>query len=71
MDGTNLEHLPAGVEMNIRKLPENLRWPLQHMADFLPTAGISRGTGEVVQLPEAHRDLDTPMLAPRSPTRCP
>ncbi|MFF5793916.1 serine hydrolase domain-containing protein [Paeniglutamicibacter sp. NPDC012692] len=40
-------------------MPENLRWSFQHIADFLPTAVISRGQGLAVALPAAHRDLDS------------
>ncbi|MGB9033413.1 hydrolase [Arthrobacter sp. UCD-GKA] len=64
MDDTHLDHIPAGVDMTSWKLPENLRWSFQHMADFLPTAVISRGEGPAAQLPAAHRDLDSVMLAP-------
>ncbi|GAA1499273.1 serine hydrolase [Paeniglutamicibacter kerguelensis] len=71
MDGTNLDHHSAGVDMNNWKLPENLRWSFQHMADFLPTATISRGKGEAAQLPAAHRDLDSVMLAAAVPGEAP
>lgn len=67
MDGINLDYVPAGVDMNSWKLPENLRWSFQHMADFLPTAAISRGEGPVAQLPAALRDLDSVMVAPAIP----
>ncbi|KAA0974803.1 serine hydrolase [Paeniglutamicibacter gangotriensis] len=71
MDGTNLDYVPAGVDMNNWKLPENLRWSFQHMADFLPTAAISRGEGPVAQLPAALRDLDSVMVAPAVPGGAP
>lgn len=67
MDGTNLDYVPAGVDANNWKSPENLRWSFQHMADFLPTAVISRGEAPVAQLPEAHRDLDSVMILPSIP----
>ncbi|MFL4478501.1 serine hydrolase domain-containing protein [Paeniglutamicibacter sp. ORCA_105] len=53
------------------QLPQNLRWSFQHMADFLPTAVISRGLEPAVKLPAAHRDLDSIMLAPASPEEAP
>ena len=59
MDGTNLDHLPPGVDMKNWQMPENLRWSFQHIADFLPTAVISRGQGLAVALPAAYRDLDS------------
>ncbi|EMQ99138.1 serine hydrolase domain-containing protein [Paeniglutamicibacter gangotriensis] len=71
MDGTNLDYVPAGVDMNNWKLPENLRWSFQHMADFLPTAAISRGEGPVAQLSAALRDLDSVMVAPAIPGGAP
>ncbi|MGP9607017.1 serine hydrolase domain-containing protein [Glutamicibacter sp. AOP33-2CA-4] len=71
MDGTQQEHTPAGVNMNNWRLPKNLRWSFQHMADFLPTALISRGEGTVAPLPAAHRDLDSVRLAPAFPSEAP
>ena len=59
MDGTNLDHLPPGVDMKNWQMPENLRWSFQHIADFLPTSVISRGQGLAVALPAAYRDLDS------------
>jgi CubicO group peptidase (beta-lactamase class C family) len=71
MDDTHLDHIPAGVDMTSWKLPENLHWSFQHMADFLPTAVVSRGEGPAAQLPAAHRDLDSVMLAPVAPGETP
>ena len=71
MDGTNLDNHPPGVDLNNWKLPGNLRWSFQHMAEFLPTAAISRGKGPVARLPAAHRDLDSVMLAPAFPGEAP
>jgi len=34
------------------------RWSFQHVADILPTVGISRGPGPVRPLPRSGRDLD-------------
>ncbi|MDQ0094861.1 serine hydrolase domain-containing protein [Paeniglutamicibacter psychrophenolicus] len=71
MDDTHLDHIPAGVDMTSWKFPENLRWSFQHMADFLPTAEISRGEGPTARLPAAHRDLDSVMVAPAVPGEIP
>ncbi len=71
MDSTNLEYHPPGVDMNNWKLPENLRWSFQHMAEFLPTATISRGKGPVAQLAEAYRDLDSVILPAAFPGEVP
>lgn len=70
MDGTNLEDNAVAVDATNWKLPENLHWSFQHMADFLPTAKISRGGGEAADLPAAHRDLDSilvPAAVPGQP----
>jgi len=70
MDGTNLENNAVAVDATNWKLPENLHWSFQHIADFLPTAEISRGGGEAADLPAAHRDLDSilvPAAVPGQP----
>ncbi|WP_254456205.1 serine hydrolase domain-containing protein [Paeniglutamicibacter quisquiliarum] len=71
MDGTNLDYHPSGVDMQNWQLPQNLRWSFQHMADFLPTAVISRGRGPAAKLPAAHRDLDSIALPPAGPEEAP
>ena len=71
VDGTNLDHHSAGVDMNNWKLPENLRWSFQHMADFLPTATISRGMGRRRSF-RRHTATWTPSCWRRpSPGKCP
>lgn len=57
--------------MTTWKLPQNLSWSFQHMADFLPAAAIPRGSGPVAELPAAHRDLDSVMLVPLVPGEVP
>ena len=64
MNNMNLEFQTQPVDMNSWRLPENQRWAFQHMAEILPTATISRGDGQVAQLPEGHRDLDSVILPP-------
>jgi CubicO group peptidase (beta-lactamase class C family) len=67
MDGTNPDIQSSEVDATNWKLPENLRWSFQHMADFLPTARIPRSAGQEDELPCAHRDLDSvvvPALLP-------
>jgi CubicO group peptidase (beta-lactamase class C family) len=59
MDGINIEYRNPDVDMKNWQLPENLRWSFQHIADFLPTAMISRGQGPASVLPVALRDLDS------------
>ncbi|WP_411734016.1 serine hydrolase domain-containing protein [Paeniglutamicibacter sp.] len=71
LDGANLDYHPSGVDMQNWQLPQNLRWSFQHMAEFLPTAVISRGRGPAAKLPAAHRDLDSIMLAPAGPEEAP
>ncbi|UVJ40139.1 serine hydrolase [Arthrobacter sp. CJ23] len=38
---------------------QHLRWSFQHIAEFLPTAAISRGTGPVAALEPEPADLDS------------
>lgn len=71
MDGTNLENNAVAVDATNWKLPENLHWSFQHMADFLPTAEISRGGGEAADLPAAHRDLDSILVPAAVPGQLP
>lgn len=71
LDGTNLDYHSPGVDMHNWQLPQNLRWSFQHMSEFLPTAAISRGQGPAAELPAAHRDLDSIMLAPASAEEAP
>lgn len=71
MDEQNLVSPPVGIDVTNWKLPENMHWSFQHMADFLPTAVISRGSAKISELPEAHRDLDSVVVAPLVPGEAP
>lgn len=57
MDSTNLDSAPTVVDMTNWQLPENLRWSFQNIAEFLPTALISRGQGPASALPASPREL--------------
>ncbi|GAA5228979.1 serine hydrolase domain-containing protein [Paeniglutamicibacter antarcticus] len=71
MNDKNLVSPPVGIDVTNWKLPENMHWSFQHMADFLPTAVIPRGYGAVSELPPAHRDLDSVILVPLVPGEVP
>ncbi|KUI28192.1 hydrolase [Mycobacterium sp. IS-1496] len=44
-------HVPPGLTLQNWQTVPHLHWAFQHLADFLPTARISRGTGPVAQMP--------------------
>ena len=71
MEGNNMGFPSTGVDANNWKLPENLHWSFQHMADFLPTAVIPTGPGPVAELPAALRDLDSVMIPAVMPGEVP
>ena len=64
MNDTLLGEFPPPVGMMNWQLPENLRWSFQHLAEFLPTAVISRGQGPVAELPSVTADLESVVLPP-------
>ena len=53
MIGGDPSRVPSGVALDNWQLAPNLHWSFQHIADFLPTAPISRGLGPVALLPSA------------------
>jgi CubicO group peptidase (beta-lactamase class C family) len=50
--------VPAGLSLETWQTPEHLHWAFQHLADFLPVAAISRGSGPVAELPAAPAELE-------------
>lgn len=50
MIGGDPGHRPAGVSLDNWQSSSYLHWTFQHVADFLPTAVISRGAGPVAHL---------------------
>ncbi|WP_223178817.1 serine hydrolase domain-containing protein [Paeniglutamicibacter gangotriensis] len=64
MNDTFLGEVPPPVGMMNWQRPENLRWSFQHLAEFLPTAAISRGQGPIAELPSADADLASLVLPP-------
>ena len=44
--------VPSELTLDNWQSAEQLHWTFQHIADFLPTAAISRGDGPVAELPE-------------------
>lgn len=49
--------VPAELTLENWQSAEQLHWTFQHVADFLPTAVISRGAGPVADLPPRPADL--------------
>jgi CubicO group peptidase (beta-lactamase class C family) len=45
--------VPAGISLDNWLSPPHSHWSFQHVADFVPTAVIARGTGPVAALPAA------------------
>ncbi len=60
--GGDTGRVPSDVTLDNWQSAGQLHWTFQHVADFLPTAAISRGTGPVAEFPSAPADLsDIPM----------
>jgi CubicO group peptidase (beta-lactamase class C family) len=54
--------VPSELTLDNWQSASHLHWTFQHIADFLPTARISRGTGPVAELPAAPETLsDIPL----------
>lgn len=61
--GGNPGRVPSDVTLENWQSAAQLHWTFQHIADFLPTAVISRGTGPVAELPSTPEVLsDIPLL---------
>src|SRR4029453_9611245 len=61
--GARSGRVPSDVTLENWQSAAQLHWTFQHIAEFLPTAVISRGTGPVADLPEAPSELsDIPLL---------
>lgn len=64
MSGMDSKGCPAGIDLSNWQSAENLRWTFQHVADFLPTAAISRGFGPVAVLPSVPSTVDAVVVPP-------
>ena len=51
--GSDPGRVPSGVARDNWQLPVHLQWSFQHVAEIVPTATISRGTGPVARLASA------------------
>ena len=49
--GGDTGRVPSDVTLDNWQSAGQLHWTFQHIAEFLPTAVISRGTGPVAELP--------------------
>jgi hypothetical protein len=49
--GGDTGRVPSDVNLDNWQSAAQLHWTFQHIAEFLPTAAISRGTGPVAELP--------------------
>jgi CubicO group peptidase (beta-lactamase class C family) len=54
--------VPADLTIANWQLPPHLHWAFQHLADFLPTAAISRGTGPVADFDVAAQEISDVIL---------
>ena len=62
MLGGDPGRVPSELTLENWQSAPHLHWTFQHIADFLPTAVISRGTGPVAELPSAPQELsDVPL----------
>jgi CubicO group peptidase (beta-lactamase class C family) len=60
--GGDAEGVPSDVTLDNWQSAERLHWTFQHVAEFLPTATISRGSGRLAEMPSAPVDLtDIPL----------
>jgi CubicO group peptidase (beta-lactamase class C family) len=60
--GGDTGRVPSGVTLDNWQSAAQLHWTFQHVAEFLPTAVISRGTGPVAEMANATADLaDIPL----------
>ncbi len=60
--GGDTGHVPSDVTLDNWQSAAQLHWTFQHIAEFLPTAAISRGTGPVAELPSNPVELtDIPL----------
>jgi CubicO group peptidase (beta-lactamase class C family) len=60
--GGDTGHVPSDVTLDNWQSASHLHWTFQHVADFLPTAVISRGTGPIADLPAKPTELsDIPL----------
>ncbi|HEX9834229.1 MAG TPA: serine hydrolase [Mycobacterium sp.] len=60
--GGDTGRVPTGVTLDNWQSASHLHWTFQHVADFLPTAVISRGVGPVAALPAAPTEIaDIPL----------
>jgi CubicO group peptidase (beta-lactamase class C family) len=61
--GGDTGRVPTNVTLDNWQSAAHLHWTFQHIADFLPTALISRGTGPVTELPAKPTELsDIPLF---------
>jgi CubicO group peptidase (beta-lactamase class C family) len=61
--------VPSEVTLDNWQSAPHLHWAFQHIADFLPTAVISRGTGRVADLPSTPSELTDLPLQDRTNNR--
>jgi CubicO group peptidase (beta-lactamase class C family) len=60
--GGDTGRVPSDVTLDNWQSAAQLHWTFQHVAEFLPTAMISRGTGPVAELPATPTELsDIPL----------
>ena len=55
--GGETGRVPTDVSLDNWQSAAHLHWTFQHIADFLPTAAISRGLGPVAELPATESEF--------------
>jgi len=55
--GSDPGRTPSAISLANWQSAPHLHWSFQHVAEFLPTATISRGAGPVAPLPSAYSDI--------------
>lgn len=66
MIGGDSGRVPSELTLDNWQSASHLHWTFQHIADFLPTAAISRGTGPVANLPSAQEAISEIALYDRT-----
>ncbi len=67
--GGDTGRVPSDVTLDNWQSAAHLHWTFQHIADFLPTAVISRGAGPVAELPAKPTELSDIPLYDKSNSR--
>lgn len=65
MIGSDPGRVPSEVTLDNWQAAPHVQWSFQHIADFIPTATISRGIGPVAPLPVVTSSIEEVVVPPR------